>query len=85
MTTSATATTTAPQKKPDGLIQQLEAILGRPLTSEAKNALEAMLINVTRIGIQAASFASEAARERVSEAHDLAAAHVTKIMAEATP
>jgi hypothetical protein len=84
MTNSATAATKAPEK-PNGLIQQLEALLGRPLSNEAKAACEQVLMNVTINAVQAASYTTESARQLAVDAHGLAAVHVSSIMAGATP
>lgn len=81
--TTQQAATKQPQKQ-NGLIQQLETILGKPLGNEARQACEAMLMNVMHIAIQSASYTSEAARERATQVHDIAAAQVATIVAEAS-
>lgn len=70
--------------QPAGLIQQLEAILGTRLSQEARKACEVMMIGVLHVGMQAASYTAEAARERHAEISDAASKKAAELIGEVT-
>jgi len=86
MSGSATTTPqveTAPKPaQPAGLIQDLERLLGKPLSPEARRAIETTMVNVLNAAMQTAVFTAEATSEISVEMHRGAAKKVNDLISQ---